>query len=84
LAPELADALNKMEVGAISEPIQVAAGFYILGLRNKRTIMGADPNDTKLEFRHVVFPAAKNAPLAAISTARLRAEKFSTDVPSCE
>jgi peptidyl-prolyl cis-trans isomerase SurA len=84
LGPEIASVLDKMEIGSISDPVQVAAGFYILGLRNKRVVMGADPNDTRLEFRHVVFPAAKNAPLATISTARLRAEKFSGDVSGCD
>lgn len=84
LAPEIAAALEKMEIGAISEPVPVAAGFYILTLRNKRVAMDADPNDTRLEFRHVVFPAAKNAPLATISTARLRAEKFGESVAGCD
>jgi peptidyl-prolyl cis-trans isomerase SurA len=84
LNPDIESALGQMEIGGISEPIQVPAGFYIMGLRNKRVVLGSDPNETRLEMRHVVFGAAKTAALAVISTARLHAEKFSSEVTGCD
>lgn len=40
LEPELDQALAKMEVGAISEPIRSAGGWYVLGLRERQEPLG--------------------------------------------
>ena len=44
LAPELNAALEKMEVGAISEPIRSTGGWYVIGLRERQ-----EPLGTKIE-----------------------------------
>ena len=40
---EIAAALKDMRPGAISDPIRSAGGYYLIGLRQKRTAAGAKP-----------------------------------------
>ncbi|MBI1210126.1 MAG: hypothetical protein GC190_01580 [Alphaproteobacteria bacterium] len=42
-APEVAQTLAKMHPGSVSEPIRAAGGYYLIGLREKRTAAGSKP-----------------------------------------
>jgi peptidyl-prolyl cis-trans isomerase SurA len=43
VAPEVGKALQGMRPGSVSEPIRAARGFYLIGLREKRTAAGSKP-----------------------------------------
>jgi peptidyl-prolyl cis-trans isomerase SurA len=43
VAPELAKVLQSMHPGNVSEPIRAAGGFYLIGMREKRTAAGSKP-----------------------------------------
>ena len=53
-APEVSKVLVSMRPGGVSEPIRAAGGFYLIGLREKRTAAGSKPE-----------PAAAPAPTPA-------------------
>ncbi|WP_326525079.1 peptidylprolyl isomerase [Sphingomonas sp.] len=59
LPAELAEAARRLQVGQIAGPIEVAGGFSLLYLVDKRQILTADPRDAKLSLRQltVKFPA---------------------------
>jgi peptidyl-prolyl cis-trans isomerase SurA len=79
----LESALNKLEPGTISDPIQSGSRIYIMGLRSRRLAQVGDPLDTRLAFLDVIFPAEKSAPLAILSTAHLKADQAAKDISSC-
>ncbi len=62
LAPELNAALDKMDVGAISEPIRSTGGWYVLGLRERQ-----EPLGTKIE----AIPTGPTGPAGTLPLARL-------------
>lgn len=62
LAPELDQALAKMEVGAISEPIRSTGGWYVLALRERQEPMG-----TKIAN----VPTGPTGPAGTLPLARL-------------
>jgi peptidyl-prolyl cis-trans isomerase SurA len=42
-SPEVAKALQSMRPGTVSDPIRAANGYYLIGLREKRTAAGSRP-----------------------------------------
>jgi peptidyl-prolyl cis-trans isomerase SurA len=62
LAPELNAVLDKMEVGAVSDPIRSTGGYYILGLRERQEPMG-----TKIDQ----VPTGPTGPAGTLPLARL-------------
>lgn len=59
LAPELNKALEAMTTNSISDPVRAASGYYILGLRDKRTIaVSGDSTPAGIELQQVSRPFA--------------------------
>jgi peptidyl-prolyl cis-trans isomerase SurA len=58
LPDELAQAAADMQVGQIAGPIQVAGGFSLLYVMDKRKVLTADPRDALLSLKQlsIVFP----------------------------
>lgn len=46
VTPEVAKALQQMHPGTVSEPIRSAGGYYLIGMREKRTAAGSRPEAT--------------------------------------
>jgi peptidyl-prolyl cis-trans isomerase SurA len=59
LPPELQEATQRMNVGQIAGPIDVAGGMSILYLVDKRQVLTSDPRDAQLSLRQITvkFPA---------------------------
>ncbi|TXC70506.1 peptidylprolyl isomerase [Sphingomonas ginsenosidivorax] len=72
LPPELAQAVNSMQVGQVAGPIEVAGGYSIIYLTDKRQVLTADPRDARLSLKQLTlrFPPNTNA---AQATARATA-----------
>lgn len=57
LAPELNRTLASLSPGTISDPIRAASGYYILGLRDKRTItVSGDATPASIQLQQVTHP----------------------------
>ncbi len=73
LPPELAQATQSMQVGQVAGPIEVAGGFSILYLTDKRQVLTADPRDAKLSLKQLTLRFPPNTTQAQ---ATVRAEAF--------
>jgi peptidyl-prolyl cis-trans isomerase SurA len=92
LASELNTALSKMEVGAISDPIRSAGGWYIVALRERQEPMGTKiaqvptgptgPAGT-LPLARLLFPADPRAPKAQLEQIMKVAEQIHDRYVSC-
>jgi len=92
LAPELNTAVSKMEVGAISDPIRSAGGWYIVGLRERQEPMGTKieqvptgptgPAGT-LPLARLLFPADPRGPKAQIEQIMKVAEQIHDRYVGC-
>lgn len=56
LAEELDRTVAVLTVGAISEPVRAAGGYYIIKLHERRSIAGDDPLETKLSLKQIRVP----------------------------
>ena len=59
LPDPLAEALRSMQVGQVAGPIEVAGGFSLIYLTDKRQVLTADPRDARLSLKQLTmrFPA---------------------------
>lgn len=83
LAPELDAVLAKLNVGQISDPVEIVDGFYILHLRERRGGTGADASQIRVSLKQIFlgFPqgSAENIIAARIEAAR----SLAGDVRGC-
>ncbi|HUH84696.1 MAG TPA: peptidylprolyl isomerase [Stellaceae bacterium] len=56
LLPPVADAIQKMNPGEMSYPVRAGGGYYLLLLKQRRTLGAPDPNDAVLSMVQVVLP----------------------------
>ena len=84
LDPEIGDAVEKMQVGAISAPIRTVTGFHILWLRERRTNAAANPDDTKIALRRIVVPIAAKTAAADLDAKKEAAAKAARSIKSCD
>lgn len=64
LDTELDAAIKSMRVGEVSQPVRSPGGYYILGLRNRRAIATAPPDEAVVALTQLVFPASNPQELA--------------------
>lgn len=83
LAPQIADAVGRMDVGAVSNPVRSLNGFYILQLRSKRQGLGPNPLETQFQIMQVLFPVATDAPERAVAGRVAQANKFRAEFRTC-
>ena len=71
LPPELSAAIEQMQVGQVAGPIEVAGGFSIVYLTDKRQVLTADPRDARLSLKQLTvrFPAGTTQAQASVRTA---------------
>ncbi len=71
LPPELAGATEQMQVGQVAGPIEVAGGFSIVYLTDKRQVLTADPRDARLSLKQLTvrFPDGTTQVQATARTA---------------
>jgi peptidyl-prolyl cis-trans isomerase SurA len=83
LAPELNQALRTMKVGDISQPIRTVNAYYVLALRNRREVGGADPMDSEITMQRIVVPIDPSAPQEEIQDAGNYLYQATKGVKSC-
>ncbi|MCE7997579.1 MAG: hypothetical protein HEP70_01840 [Rhodobiaceae bacterium] len=83
LAPQISEAVARMDVGAVSNPIRSLNGFYIMQLRSKRQGLGPNPLETRFQVMQVVFALAADAPERALQGRVAQANKFRSEFRTC-
>ena len=83
LEPELAAAVAVMEVGAMSPPIAVVGGYYLMLLRDRRVVGAVDPRDIQVHLMQVALPLDTNAQPPEVARALARAESIGATVFGC-
>jgi peptidyl-prolyl cis-trans isomerase SurA len=87
LDPEVAAVVERMPVGAISNPIRVAGGYQIVTLRAKREV-GREQVSTMLSIRQVFLPFDRpldpQAPTEQQRNTLERAQRLSQTLRGCE
>ncbi len=83
LAPQISEAVARMEVGGISNPIRSLNGFYIMQLRSQRQGLGPNPLETKFEVMQVLFSLAPDAPERAVQARAAQANQFRAEFRTC-
>jgi len=73
LAPELNRALIASDAGQVSDPIQTATGFHILGVREKRTVSLGDPSKASVNLVQAFRPYGTDKSATLAEASRLRA-----------
>ncbi|UIP07928.1 peptidylprolyl isomerase [Erythrobacter sp. SDW2] len=60
LPAPMAAAIQSMQPGQLTGPVQIPGGFVIIYLRDKRRILMADPRDAKLSLKQISIQFAPN------------------------
>ncbi len=81
---EIITALEKMEIGEISEPIETEDGFYILQLTGKRQILTASKTDSQVELQHLFFEVSDKAQEDELSALEKSINAAVTKIENCE
>lgn len=79
LPSQMAAAIQSMQPGQLTGPIQIPGGFVIIYLRDRRKILMADPRDAKLSLKQI---SIKFAPNVTQEEAGQQLEVFQTAVES--
>jgi len=79
LQPELYQAVEQMQPGQLSAPIQVGDGVYILALRSKR----AGGGQTLITLKQAAVRLAKDAPDSDVQAARQTLAALRATAPDC-
>jgi len=59
--PKLFPIISKLKPGQITDPIKTDDGYYILQLEDKRKILTASINDTRVDLQHMLFKVSAKA-----------------------
>jgi peptidyl-prolyl cis-trans isomerase SurA len=82
LDPEIAEAVDHMQVGQVAGPLRTVGGFHILWLRERRTLSAPNPADIRVSLRRILVPVAANAP--DLEAKREQATQAAQSIKSCE
>jgi peptidyl-prolyl cis-trans isomerase SurA len=81
--PEIEEVIAKTETGRITTPIRTPAGFYVYGVRDKRTLKPASPEDARVDIAQISFPLPENATPADKSAVDALAQTVRETVEGC-
>lgn len=81
LDAELENAVKGLRAGDVTAPVRTAGGYYIFGLRGRRTIAGSTPEDAVVLLTQLILPA-RNA--AEMRSSQQLAQTVRETATSCE
>lgn len=84
LAPELDAVLAKLNVGQISDPIEIVDGFYILFLRDRRGGTGADASQIRVSLKQIFLELPGDASEDLIAARMEAARSLSGNARGCD
>jgi len=83
LASALDLAIAKLEIGADSEPIRAAGGYYLLRLHQRRQIAVA-ASSMRLQLKQILLPVSKGAEEETIKVQEQLAQTVSENATGCD
>jgi len=84
LSLEIVSALEKMEQGEISDPIETEDGFYILQLAGKRQVLTAAVTDTRVDLQHLFFEVSDKAQSEELAALEQSVAIAAAKIETCE
>jgi len=84
MAPEIAEAVSKMNAGDISPPIRTVLGYHIIKVVDSRVLAQPDPMTAVVDLKQLFLPVAPNAPKDARESQRALAEAVAGSAQSCD
>jgi peptidyl-prolyl cis-trans isomerase SurA len=79
----LSEAATTMQVGQVAGPIEVAGGYSILYLTDKRQVLTADPRDAKLSLKQLTLRFPPNTNQAQASARAQAFAKATQELRGC-
>jgi peptidyl-prolyl cis-trans isomerase SurA len=83
LPDQLANVIQRMEPGAVSQPIPVSGGFSIVAVEDMRKILTADPRDAVLSLKQISVNFPASMPTAQRQATVARFEQAARNVGGC-
>ncbi len=84
MAPEIAEAVSRMNAGDISPPIRTVLGFHIIKVVDSRVLAQPDPMTAVVDLKQLFLPVAPNAPKDARESQHALAEAVAGSAQSCD
>lgn len=83
LAPQLNEALRRLQPGQVSPPIRTIGGFTILALRDRRILGGPDPMQSTVDLRQIAVPANAAADATTIENIQRSLQQIRSSLSDC-
>lgn len=83
LAPQLNEALRRLQPGQVSPPIRTIGGFTILALRDRRILGGPDPMQSTVDLRQIAVPANAEADATTIENIQRSLQQVRSSLSDC-
>ena len=80
---EIEAAVEKTPTGQVTEPIRSVAGYYIYGIRQRRTIASASVDDAKVTLVQLLLPLESTATEADVESHKALAQTVRESVSGC-
>ncbi|PCI32712.1 MAG: hypothetical protein COB54_06350 [Alphaproteobacteria bacterium] len=84
LSMEIVTALEAMEIGQISDPIETEDGFYILQLAGKRQILTPNEIDARVDLQHMFFEISDKAESDEVAALEKIVTAAAAKIENCE
>lgn len=84
MAPEVAEAVGRLQTGQISDPIRTVFGFNIVQVVDSRVIAESDPMTATVDLKQLFLPVPPNAGADARQSQRTLLEAVSSSVQACD
>lgn len=84
LPDELDAAVAKLERNSFTEPVRSTGGYYIMGLRDRRRIAEASPEDVKVGLSQIMLGLAPNAQPSDVEATMALARTVRDLISKCE
>ncbi len=84
LAPQLNEALRRLQPGQVSPPIRTIGGFTILALRDRRILGGPDPMQSTLDLRQIAVPANAEADATTVEKIQQSLQQIRSSLSECD
>ncbi|NVJ99262.1 MAG: peptidylprolyl isomerase [Alphaproteobacteria bacterium] len=76
-------AVDKVDVGEVSEPIRTPGGYVVLAVRDRRRILTADPLDAQISLRQLLLSNEKAADAEVAAKFELAVQDLHSKETSC-
>ncbi len=84
MAPEIAEAVTKMETGQISDPIRSLLGYHIVQVVDSRVLSQPDPMSAVVDLKQLFLPVPPNAQQDVRASQRALAEAVAGSAQNCD